>query len=338
MQNNHLPYLDGWRGLAIVFLLVGHFFPVPGIDLSTFGVALFFVLSGLLMSKILFLDNVPIATFYRRRISRIFPALFAFMIVVMLVYAATGKPIIWPEVLTTATVTTNYFQSVSHSQMPFGHIWSLSVEEHSYILLSALAAMVRLGYIGARAAVGYFVALFACMTLIYFALAPADLYLRVRQTEVAALAIFASGWLMIHHSRTVANWGALAAPVMLFAALALQWWSVPGLVRVIGGCCALAIAINLLSSAHPKFLAALSFRPLRQMGLWSFSIYLWQQPFTMMQGDGLSSLNLMATGVACGITSYYLVERPARAYLNSRRSAASIPASVSAINSASQRL
>lgn len=31
MKDEHLNHLDGWRGLAITFLLIGHFFPIPGI-------------------------------------------------------------------------------------------------------------------------------------------------------------------------------------------------------------------------------------------------------------------------------------------------------------------
>ena len=71
--NRHIPYLDGWRGLAVAFLLLGHFFPVDGINFGTVGVHLFFVLSGLLMTRILFVQKVPLALFYQRRIARIFP-------------------------------------------------------------------------------------------------------------------------------------------------------------------------------------------------------------------------------------------------------------------------
>ena len=68
-NSQHFDYLDGWRGLAIIFLLIGHFYPVPGINFGHFGVNLFFVLSGLLMSRLLFVKSVPIPLFYKRRIS-----------------------------------------------------------------------------------------------------------------------------------------------------------------------------------------------------------------------------------------------------------------------------
>ena len=67
-------YLDGWRGLAIVLLLADHFFPVPGINFGALGVNFFFVLSGWLMTHLLFVQLTPIDVFYRRRIARIVPA------------------------------------------------------------------------------------------------------------------------------------------------------------------------------------------------------------------------------------------------------------------------
>jgi peptidoglycan/LPS O-acetylase OafA/YrhL len=279
-------------------------------------VSLFFALSGLLMTKILFVGRVPLPTFYRRRISRIFPALFGFLAMVIAAYAVTGRAIVWSDICAATTFTTNYFPALSRTQMPTGHIWSLSVEEHSYILLSMLAVMVRFGYIGARTALGYFIALFAGIALIYFTLAPADLYLRVRQSEVAALTVFASGWVLLYRSGVSWVPGPFVAPCMLLLALALQWWSVPGAVRVIAGGFSLAVSVNSLATAHPKFLATLSFAPLRQMGLWSYSIYLWQQPFFLMQDDGLPSWRGLLMAVACGLASYYLIERPSRAYLN----------------------
>ena len=61
MRTEQLSYLDGWRGLAILLLLVGHFLPVPGVNLGAIGVRLFFALSGFLMVRLLITQRVPIA-------------------------------------------------------------------------------------------------------------------------------------------------------------------------------------------------------------------------------------------------------------------------------------
>ncbi len=57
-QAHHVLALDGWRGLAVIVVLMGHFGAdryVPNV--SSFGVDLFFVLSGRLMADILFVET-----------------------------------------------------------------------------------------------------------------------------------------------------------------------------------------------------------------------------------------------------------------------------------------
>ncbi|TIU24619.1 MAG: acyltransferase, partial [Mesorhizobium sp.] len=78
-----LAYLDGWRGLSIALVLIGHFFPVPGINLGVLGVEFFFVLSGRLMGEILFIERFPLKKFFKRRFSRIYPALLVFVATAM---------------------------------------------------------------------------------------------------------------------------------------------------------------------------------------------------------------------------------------------------------------
>ncbi len=48
-QNNRIQYLDGWRGIAILFVLLGNVFMIGFMDMGRFGVDVFFVLSGLLL-------------------------------------------------------------------------------------------------------------------------------------------------------------------------------------------------------------------------------------------------------------------------------------------------
>ena len=83
-RENRNPLLDGWRGIAILLVLQAHFLPINYIHTGRFGVDVFFVLSGLLMSNILFVKRTPLKIFYVRRISRIFPVFFVFVITVYL--------------------------------------------------------------------------------------------------------------------------------------------------------------------------------------------------------------------------------------------------------------
>ena len=318
-SSGHIPYLDGWRGLAIGFLLVGHFFPVQGINLGAVGVNLFFVLSGLLMAQLLFIKRVEIPTFYRRRVSRIFPTVAVFIVTAIAWNLLSGKPIRWSEVFAAATFTNNYFLGAADQTLPLGHIWSLSVEEHSYVLLSILAVMARRRLTTPVRAVGF--ALFAMIfvTGLYGTLYSASEFndkFRLR-TEVAALGLFASAFLMLLWTEWRKPNLGYAVPVLMVVGVLAYWWRVPVAMRVVVGCVAFAMAVTLLDRAPRILQAALGFRPLRQIGVWSFSLYIWQQPFyIMMNRHELSPVVALALSMAVGITAFYLIESPARLYLN----------------------
>src|SRR5262245_10332197 len=89
----HLPELDGFRGAAILFVVVGHFVEVHGATASVrylgqcaaqLGVLLFFVLSGFLITSLLHKEREATGTisfrlFYIRRVLRLSPALALFL-------------------------------------------------------------------------------------------------------------------------------------------------------------------------------------------------------------------------------------------------------------------
>jgi peptidoglycan/LPS O-acetylase OafA/YrhL len=316
----HLNYLDGWRGLAIAFLLLGHFFPIPGINMGAVGVNFFFVLSGVLMARLLFIREVPIPQFYKRRISRIFPAVLGFLVLIVIVRLAWGKPVDVVEVLAAGAFVNNYFVGVLGAQaMPFGHFWSLCVEEHSYIVLSLIALAARRRLASARnMVVAATLAIAACG--VYYALRydGAESFAFSMHSEVAAFGIFASAALLLcFEGRTMPRLPALAYVALAGLGIALHWWSVPGAVRTIAGVGTFALLINLMFNAPPSIHAALSIRPLRQLGLWSFSIYVWQQPFYLLSKyHGLPPVAGLALAIASGVASFYLIEQPARAWIN----------------------
>lgn len=139
--------LDGWRGISILAVLIGHFFEgkIPNIGLASWGVELFFVLSGRLMADILFVRQAPLLEFYRRRLSRIVPALAVFLVIVWFFTLNTSiqfKPI---AAITSIIFVFNYaYVFVGHHVLAIDHTWSLCVEEHTYILLGLLALAARI--------------------------------------------------------------------------------------------------------------------------------------------------------------------------------------------------
>ena len=108
-------------------------------------------------------------------------------------------------------------------------------------------------------------------------------------------------------------------PALGLMAIALHWWSVPLPASLIVGVGLLALLVNVLEQAPQMIKSILSCYPLRQFGLWSFSIYLWQQPFYLAQHrDNLPNWQACGMAISAGIASYYLLEKPLRRYLNSR--------------------
>jgi peptidoglycan/LPS O-acetylase OafA/YrhL len=79
---------------------------------------------------------------------------------------------------------------------------------------------------------------------------------------------------------------------------------------------ALMLAINTVDHAPAPLLKVLSWGPLRQMGFWSFSLYLWQQPGFTYRIAGVPLWLVVPPSILLGLASYYLVERPARSWLN----------------------
>jgi len=318
-STEQLDYLDGWRGVAILLLMVGHFFPYWRFGLGLAGVNFFFVLSGFLMAKQLFIHQTPIPTFYKRRISRIFPVLYLFILVTVLSYFIAGLPISWDTVIGAGMLIRNYYPVGFGDKLPFDHIWSLSVEEHSYIFLSIIAVLSR-GAIGRqRLALG----IFSCFSILiaawYVSTFPGPgLPSKLIHSEVSAFGIFCSAFLLLCFRNGI-SWDIppfvfYALPVM---AIGSHYVNAPYILGLLGGVGSLALLVNILHKAPPWMLRALSFPALRKLGLWSYSIYIWQQPFYVLKYKGLlSAPSACLLALILGILSYFLIESPARNYLN----------------------
>lgn len=153
----HLPALDSVRGLAILMVTLFRFSIGSGESsansdwLSSFmslggrGVDLFFVLSGFLITGILFdakgKENY-FRNFYMRRTLRIFPLYYGVLLLVLVVLPALGLGArqLFPEAFAQQGWLWFYGANVLQSIRGewclgrFNHFWSLAVEEHFYLL------------------------------------------------------------------------------------------------------------------------------------------------------------------------------------------------------------
>jgi peptidoglycan/LPS O-acetylase OafA/YrhL len=350
----HLLYLDGWRGAAIITVLLSHFVGTF-LGAGTFGVELFFVLSGYLISGILFIDRVPLKSFFKRRISRIYPA-FLFYLAAMYVYARYGSQnhyaVSLEELFFTLTFLRTYLpvdNSIWSELWPIGHIWSLNVEEHSYIWLGCGSFFCRRFKLPRLDWLFIFASLLAsCACVLLYAGYPETMvqspwHLR---TECAAVGLLAAAAYRITRYRFAILQKTpprFFAPILL--AIGIFFYSendLLGAVSLITPIC-LALALNHLGETYSFILKFLSLAPLRWFGLCSFSIYLWQQPFytAVMHREpwavniGQTVFSAIAnahipfaeevTGylvlipiIIIGATSCYAIENPCRRYLNKR--------------------
>ncbi|OIR07134.1 O-acetyltransferase OatA [mine drainage metagenome] len=312
----HLPYLDGWRGIAILCVLLGHFSPYE--EMGGIGVTVFFVLSGILMSQILFVDQMPLRLFYRRRLARIVPVFWLYIIVVFTVGALALNHFSTEELISSALFLRTYFpdSDIFHAAIPIHHLWSLNVEEHSYLFLSLLG-LVALRFGERQARIVLSVSSLLCLvTFAYYKFHPpaahSAFYLR---TEVAAFPLLLSSALFMWFRR----WP-LAIPVYLpvasfLAAFALVAWSPSVFLGFVGISVLLALSVNTLHAAPVPVLEFLSGRILRWFGVCSYSIYIWQQPFFFLRRYSsweYASLAGCIAALVLASASFYLFENPVR--------------------------
>jgi peptidoglycan/LPS O-acetylase OafA/YrhL len=88
--------------------------------------------------------NFSFLRFYGRRILRLYPIVIAYSAVVILWFYLAGKEIVWLAPLSALGYFANYYYSMGDlGPMPFDIFWSLSIEEHFYIILPPLMWMLR---------------------------------------------------------------------------------------------------------------------------------------------------------------------------------------------------
>lgn len=150
---SYRPDIDGLRAFAIIAVLLFHAFPliIPG---GFVGVDVFFVISGYLISSIIFRElnegRFSFSGFYQRRIKRIFPALilvlaacylFGWFALMASEFKMLGKHIISSIGFVQNIVLykeSGYFDTASELK-PLLHLWSLGVEEQFYFLFPLIA-------------------------------------------------------------------------------------------------------------------------------------------------------------------------------------------------------
>jgi peptidoglycan/LPS O-acetylase OafA/YrhL len=163
-NRSYFPALDGIRALAFFMVFAQHYLQIPW---GWTGVDVFFVLSGFLITGILFdTRDEPhrVRNFYVRRTLRIFPLYYGLMLLLLLCYPIfrwqwSWGWLLWPAYLgnfchgihPVTGVTSQMFLAdfyalsgrFSNFGLRFGHLWSLCVEEQFYLIWPWVVFLVR---------------------------------------------------------------------------------------------------------------------------------------------------------------------------------------------------
>jgi peptidoglycan/LPS O-acetylase OafA/YrhL len=325
LWSGEIPSLNGLRAVAILCVIASHLFRegLPmGWEIGHFGVTAFFVISGFLITLLLLREvrrtgTASLRGFYLRRTLRIMPAYFTFLAAMACLQWAGAfhyRALDWATAVTYMTS----FRDIAQVGHNLAHTWSLSVEEHFYlvwpvlflalspkracfllasyvaVIAPALRAAMANGYIPLHPSYSSPAQMSSIAAGCLFALivgtdaAPkvrSFLFARTKWLPFAALALIAVGRILSTQLKL-----AFSDPVKAVAFSLLLAWL---LITEVG------MAQRFLNS-----------RPMVWIGILSYSLYLWQQPLTESAAvPGGVPGKLVAVAMAA-TASYFLIETP----------------------------
>lgn len=331
-----IPSLDGVRAVAIILVLISHSFGtenflsrdwIPRIgDLGNFGVRIFFVLSGFLISTLLFREigktgTLSLQAFYIRRAFRILPAFYFFLGIVALLAAVGMATLNSGDLFMASTFIINYRSAVERSWI-VGHAWSLAVEEQFYLLWPFILRVfgMRGGLVGCVLAV----ILVPWLRMSIYWLKPE--WLPGMKWEFHTVCDgLATGCLLAYVHGKINDFPRLASViksrwilVLALVALITNWYIIgrPRLNFLFGqtlmNFCVASVLLHAVLVTNGWVGRILNCRPMAILGTMSYSIYLWQQLFLDHKSTHAWSafpLNVILC-IGAGLFSYHLIEKP----------------------------
>ena len=345
-----LPQLDFLRAVAVILVIGNHSAICPP-EVSLFfnrlttvwyrggwtGVDLFFVLSGFLVSGLLFNEyqkrgDINLGRFLARRAFKIYPAFWLLIFVTLLVTVLNGEAIYFGGFVSELLFIQNYHPGI------WQHNWSLAVEEHFYIFLTVLFFIFLV--VGRRRktssfafipkvflAIAAICLLFRCVTAFY---SPSFSYeINIEQTHLRIDSLFFGVFLsylwnlrglaesrFLTDNKNLVGLAGVACfvPAFVFELNETTWiWTVGLTMLYCGG------GFLLLALLKSDFRENAILLGLAAVGKNSYSIYLWNLPvhFWLMKYTDLAAANwflyafiYLSGTFVLGIGTAKLVEYP----------------------------
>ncbi len=338
----HIPSLDGMRGAAFLLVFFGHALPAALLRFvpPAFGVTVFFVLSGYLITTLLRKEfdksgTVSLREFYLRRALRILPP---FYIVLVLSSALTATHVVEGQVTLPAIGAyvlhaANYWHIYRGlDEIPGGTsvYWSLSVEEHFYLLFPMLYWGMRHYRLSARQQLGVILSL--CGVVLLWRLILSGVYhadherlYRGSDTRVDAIlagcALAVYGNPVLDRSRVSdRSWRWVALPIGAFVLLLTSIIRQPLFQDAFKGTlqAAALIPFFVVAIRCPTWgpMRLLNTRIMTFFGLLSYGLYLTHRTILMVVENWVTSNLFLKVPIALGISvafcygMFVLVEAP----------------------------
>lgn len=287
--------INGLRAFAVVAVVLFHF-SIAGFDGGFSGVDMFFVISGYLMTSIIFgkLDknSFSILEFYLARAKRIIPALFFLCIFLLLLgwfilppseFKTLGKQTVGASTFLSNFIFlkgSGYFDSASHEKWLL-HTWSLSVEWQFYIVYPVIIVLLRKLFSANFSR--WFVLFSAIASLLLSALLPPNFSaFEFYMLPTRAWEMMAGGLVYLFVPKFNAKYFpalelagiAIIVASIVFLDASAQWPGTLALIPVLG------VVLVMCANREKSFITG---NPLAQyLGTVSYSLYLWHWPIVVL--------------------------------------------------------
>jgi peptidoglycan/LPS O-acetylase OafA/YrhL len=342
---SYRPALDGARTLAVYLVVLFHA-GLSWADGGFIGVDLFFVLSGFLVSTILYGEladrgHLDLVRFYDRRVRRLLPAAVVLVVVVSLVgvlvlSAADRGPmagdaraaLLYYANWHFMAQSNDYFGSTVVDSSLFLHFWSLSIEEQFYFLFPVLLLVLhRVDRRWRHATPVVLSALLVASVALQRWWAPQDANHAYYGTETRFYQLLAGVLLALwlHRRRAAGRQGmpgavpATLAGAVIVVVLAGSWLDLSPSWRGLASTVGALLLVGGLSGEQVHVAARpFTFPPVVYLGKISYGTYLWHWPIIVLLGQAIDppawqfALLVVALSTAVAAASYTMLETPIR--------------------------
>lgn len=338
-EQGFVPSLNGLRAVSILIVFLSHTISskvFPG----GFGVRVFFLISGFLIARLLYAEwkahsSIDLKGFYTRRFFRLYPVVIVYCAVVLFIYSQTDpNGIVWQEPTSALLYYANYYYShlsqTGHTggTMPFAIFWSLSVEEHFYIIFPIMFVFLRAD--PRKMTLACVAILIVCLSLrLVVATERPDLlstHVFYYETQYqfdsiafgvlfASLCEYAGGQAMLRRLLTPPAIGLALALLIAGFAIRSEFFRETLRYTLLSAAVLIVIVNVLFSEKFSAVQAVLNTSLLDWVGRLSYSIYVWhyaaRSMLSVSSGEWWQNFVLWVTvTLLASAASYYLIEQP----------------------------